>query len=157
MKSNDVDARYATAEMLLEIFPGLGRLIAVHMRETGEDDATLMQLSVLMRIKDRSITTSELAKMRRVSLQSASVLVQNLVERDLLRRSPDPNDRRKFLLEVTPEGAKRAQVVREQMRDLIADTLSGLTTDELEAAAIFLPGLRRVVTEQMASQTRPES
>ncbi len=157
MEPADINARYATAEMLLEIFPGLGRLIAVHMRETGEEDATLMQLGVLMRIKDRSVTTSELAKMRRVSLQSASVLVQNLVERGLLLRTPDPNDRRKFLLEVTPEGRERSQAVREQMVDLIAETLGGLTSEELEAAALFLAGLRRVVSEQMVSESVPES
>ncbi len=157
MSNSDSDERHVTAQMLLEVFPGLGRIIAVHMRETGEeDDATLMQMSVLMRLKEHPITTSELAKLRRVSLQSASVLVQNMVERGFLTRTPDADDRRKFLLEVTPEGLQRAQAIREQMIKLIAETLEGLTTEEFAAAAIFLSALRRVVAEQMTPDVVPD-
>ena len=62
-----------TAQALLEIFPGLGRLIAAWMRESGEEEATMMQIGVLMHFQGQPITTSELAKRRKVSLQSASV------------------------------------------------------------------------------------
>src|SRR5450432_3338010 len=95
---------YAAAKALLEIFPSMGRLISSWMRTSGEEEATMMQIGVLMHIQEQPITTSELAKRRKVSLQSASVLVQALVERGWLTRIPDPNDRRQSLLQVTPEG-----------------------------------------------------
>lgn len=140
---------YNTAQSLLEVLPGLGRLIASRMRETGEEEATVMQIGVLMHIKDQPITTSELAKRRKVSLQSASVLVQGLVERGWLTREADPNDRRRSLLQVTPEGLAQAQTTHEQVTQLIAGILHELSSEELAGAAVFLPGLRRVVNAHM--------
>ena len=145
------------AQALLEIFPGFGRLIALRMRASGEEDATLMQIGVLMYMKDQPLTTSDIAKWRRVSLQSASVLVQALVERGWLMRTPDPDDRRRILLAVTPEGLRRAKEVQSQVTEMIAQMLAGLSDEELEAAAVFLPGLRRVVSDQMIPEARASS
>jgi len=39
---------------------------------------------------------------------------------------------------------------------MVADVLSQLTSDELEAAGIFLPALRRVVASQMLPEAIPE-
>lgn len=138
-----------TARAMLEVFPNLGRLMHVRMRETGEEEATFMQMGVLARIQEGRMTTSDLAKMRKVSLQSASVLVQALVDRGWLTRTPDPNDRRQQLLEVTPEGAERARAVRDQMIGLIAAVVHDLTPEELQAASVFLPALHRVITTQL--------
>ena len=147
---------YATAQALLEILPGMGRLIASWMRSSGEEEATMMQIGVLMHLQGQPITASELAKRRKVSLQSASVLVQGLVERGWLTRIPDPNDRRQSLLEVTPEGLARAKVLQEKIATMVADILAELTPDELAAAAVFLPALRRVVVSQMLPDAVPE-
>ena len=147
---------YAAAKSLMEIFPGLGRLMAAWMRASGEEEATMMQIGVLMHLKDQPITTSELAKRRKVSMQSASVLVQGLVERGWLTRSPDPNDRRQSLLEVTPEGLARAKALQEQIATMVAQVLAQLTPDELAAASVFLPALRRVVASQMLPDLVPE-
>ncbi len=147
---------YVTAQALLEILPELGRLIAVRIRETGEEEATVMQIGVLLRIIDKPITTSELAKHRRVSLQAASVLVQALVDRGWLTRTPDPDDRRQSLLQVTPEGVLRAQAAQELVTKAIAEVLSELTPEELNAAGVFLPALRRLTKAQAQSDTAPE-
>ena len=147
---------YAAAKSLMEIFPSMGRLMASWMRASGEEDATMMQIGVLMHLKEQPITTSELAKRRKVSLQSASVLVQGLVERGWLTRVPDPNDRRQSLLEVTPEGSARAKALQEQIATKVADVLAELTPDELSAAGVFLPALRRVVASQMLPDLVPE-
>src|SRR3954463_15299063 len=100
---------YTAAKSLMEVFPGMGRLMAAWMRASGEEEATMMQIGVLMHLKEQPITTSELAKRRKVSMQSASVLVQGLVEKGWLTRIPDPNDRRQSLLQTTPEGLSRAK------------------------------------------------
>ncbi|MBI1256693.1 MAG: MarR family transcriptional regulator [Chloroflexi bacterium] len=156
METAQKQTPYKIAQMLLETLPSLGRLIAIHMRESGEEEATMMQIGVLMRIKDRSITTSELAKQRKVSLQSASVLVQNLVERGWVTREPDPNDRRQSLLQVTEEGLARAEAAQKQILELIADRLADFLPEELDAAAIFLPALQRVMISRFNSEPIPE-
>jgi DNA-binding MarR family transcriptional regulator len=156
MDTDQPQTPQAIAQMLLETLPRLGRLIAIRMRELGEDEATFMQLSVLMRLKEQRLTASELAKHRKVSLQSASVLVQNLVERGWVTRVPDPNDRRQSLLEVTPEGLERAEATQKLMRETIAESLEEFLPEELAAAAVFLPALQRVVTAHM-TESMPEA
>jgi DNA-binding MarR family transcriptional regulator len=140
---------YETAKALLESFPLIGRIMAVRMRESGEDEATFMQIRVLMHLREQPITASALAKLRKVSLQSASVLVQGLVERGWLVRIPDPNDRRQWILEVTPEGLQYAQAAEERLTTIVAEILGDLTPEELAGAAVFLPGLRRAFTAHM--------
>lgn len=142
--------------MFLELIPELGRLIATRMRESGEEDATMMQIGVLMRLKEHALTTSELAKHRKVSPQSASVLVQNLVERGWITRTPDPKDRRQSLLQLTPEGLARAAAAQAQLRLVITDTLGEFTPEELDAAMVFLPALRRVIAARTRLEPTPE-
>lgn len=125
--------------------------MTLRLRELGEEEATYMQVGVLMRIMEQPLTTSELAKQRKVSLQAASVLVQGLVDRGWLTREPDPNDRRQSLLQITPEGMARTHALREQMTHLVAEALGQLSPDELHAASIFLPALHHLVTAQMRS------
>ena len=147
---------YGTAKALLEILPGLGRLMSVYMRQSGEDEATFMQLRAIMHLREQPITASALAKLRKVSLQSASVLVQGLVERGWLVRIPDPNDRRQWILEVTPEGLQYAQAAEERLTRTVAEILDDLTPEELAGAAVFLPGLRRAFTAHMIPDTVSE-
>jgi DNA-binding MarR family transcriptional regulator len=140
---------YTLAEELLKLLPNLGRLLAVFMRESGEEETTLMQIGVLMRLQEQPITTSELAKSRRVSLQAASALIQGMVERGWVLREPDPNDRRQWLLQITPEGAERARTAREQVTRHLAGFLNDISPEEMAAAQIFLPAISRVLTQQI--------
>jgi DNA-binding MarR family transcriptional regulator len=143
---------YTLAEELLRLMPNMGRLMAVFMRESGEEETSLMQVAVLMRLQDHPLTNSELAKSRRVSPQAASTLIQNMVERGWVVRTPDPNDRRQVLLQITPEGAEHARAAREQVARYLAGFLNDLTEDEIAAAQTFLPALSRIVTQHTPSE-----
>ena len=144
------------AQELLKLMPTLGRLMAFYFREAGEEETTMMQVSVLFHIQKQPITASELAKKRRVSLQAASVLVRGLVERGWVVREPDPHDRRQYMLQLTPDGLDRAETTRRQIADCLARFLDNLTPEELVAAQVFLPGLQRVVREEMVLDTAEE-
>jgi DNA-binding MarR family transcriptional regulator len=148
---------YKLAEDLLKLMPSLGRLIALYIRETGEEETTMMQVSVLFQIQEGPMTASELAKKRRVSLQAASVLVRGLVERGWVVRTPDPHDGRQFLLQITSDGLERAETTRRQIAGYLAGVLDDLTLEEMAGAQVFLPGLRRVVQQQMALDTAEET
>jgi DNA-binding MarR family transcriptional regulator len=140
-----------TAEELLNVFPIFGRIMAPYVQSGEEAEATFMQVRALFFLLEKPITASELARKRRVSLQSASVLVQGLVERGWVTRIPNPQDRRQFLLEVTPEGLARAQAARDQIASHLAGFLEGLTEDEIAAAQVFLPALQRVLTSHLTT------
>ncbi len=138
---------YEAAEELISVFPVIGRLIASHMQDEAE--ATFMQVRALFFLLEKPITASDLARKRKVSLQSASVLVQALVERGWVKRVANPNDRRQFLLEVTPEGLARADAAKHQIASFMTGFMDGLTPEEMAAAQIFLPGLHRVLTQHV--------
>ncbi|MEO8606561.1 MAG: MarR family transcriptional regulator [Chloroflexota bacterium] len=141
----------ALSEALMRLLPNLGKQIAAHLRESGEEETTLMQMSVLHQINKQSITASELAKRRRVSLQSASVLVQSMAERGWIVRRRDSHDRRQFLLEITPEGAAKAEATRNEIISYLAEFLGDLSSEEIAAAQIFLPALSRILTQDTAT------
>ncbi|MBX3083746.1 MAG: MarR family transcriptional regulator [Anaerolineae bacterium] len=144
------------AEELLRLFPNMGRQVSAFLRDSGEEETTLMQIGVLHQIKNRSITASELAKQRRVSLQSASVLVQGMVERGLIVRVPDPTDRRQFLLQVTPEGFAKAEATRHQLVNYLTDLLGDLTAQEVGAAQLFLPALTRILAKHSTADPQQQ-
>src|SRR5579859_3912423 len=143
------------AQELLKLMPTLGRLMGHHMRETAGDDVTLMQVMALTKIQDRQLTTSELAKQRNVSLQSASVLVQSLVEHGWVVRLPDPTDRRQSLLQLTPEGLAHHKAATGRLINYLAAFLGALTDEQIEAAQVLLPALQDLFAHQkMTEDTR---
>ncbi len=138
---------HTVAEELLSIIPNLGRLIAQYVQCTGEEEATLVQVGTLFHLIEQPTTVSDLAKKRKVSLQSASVHVQSLVERGWVVRLPDSADRRRSLLEVTPQGLVSAQAAKCELTEHLAGVLDGLTPEEIAAAQVFIPALKRTISE----------
>ncbi len=59
-------------------------------------------------------------------------LLDGLAERGLLRRVPDPADRRNRIIGLTPEGRALLQACRRSIRAMEADLLAELTGDERE-------------------------
>ncbi|MEZ4669188.1 MAG: MarR family transcriptional regulator [Anaerolineae bacterium] len=144
------------AEELLHVMPNMRRLFALYMRETGEEETTMMQTMVLHQIIEHPITASELAKRRRVSLQAASALVQSMVEKGWLTREPSPTDRRQFILQITPEGIAKAETVKNQLTYYMERFLEGLTEEEVVAAQTFLPALSRILNSQDTCDVKEE-
>jgi DNA-binding MarR family transcriptional regulator len=146
---DDAGTAYTLAEELLELLPALGRIMFSHANMIKDGKTTFMQVRVLSFLIENRLTVSDLAKKRRVSLQSASTLVQGLVERGWVTRIPDPNDRRRSLLEVTPEGKAHARLAKEQSSRHLATSLDGLEPEEIAAGEVFLAALRRILREYM--------
>lgn len=140
---------HRAAEELLNFFNQFRRLMGPHMKSAEDNEATFMQVRALFFLLEKPITASELARKRHVSLQSASVLVQGWVEKGWVKRTPNPNDRRQFLLEVTPEGMAQANAAKQEIADKMANFLEGLTQEELAAAQILLPGLHRLMMKRL--------
>lgn len=150
------------AEEMLNLMPNLGRAMTWMINRSGDLETTMMQGRVLHLLMQQATRASDIAKKRGVSLQSASALVQGLVEKGWVVRTPDPNDRRQSLLEVTPEGIAVAESARQQMAGALARFLEGLSQDEIAAAQVFLPALQRVLIQHIApddvtEEPQPES
>ncbi len=118
----------------------LGQLIR---RLRAENRFPLSQVAVLGRL-DRcgAKSVSDLALAERVRPQSMAQTVADLETDGFVTRRPDPDDRRRALVELTDEGLTRLQADR-AARDgwlarSIADKLSPADQDTLESAVELL-------------------
>ena len=76
----------------------------------AEDDLTPSQTAVLIRIaKNGPASTSELAGAERVRPQSMATTLAGLDRHGLITRKPDPDDGRRQLITLTPQGRRRAE------------------------------------------------
>jgi DNA-binding MarR family transcriptional regulator len=139
----------ATRE-LLAVLPFLNRLMIAELRAEASDETTMPQFRVLAYLSEGPLTLSAIAQMRRVSLQSAGELVQTLIERGWIVRTPDPNDRRQALLNLTELGQAKYEHAQTRMLNRLMPLMSQLDEAEIAAVQIALPALRRVFSGEQS-------
>lgn len=78
----------------------------------GELSAPQMNMLLMIRVRE-AVSVTELAALLGVSPPSVSTMVDRLVERGLLTRTPSEKDRRKVVIRVSPEALKDIAQVEE--------------------------------------------
>jgi DNA-binding MarR family transcriptional regulator len=111
-----------------------------------EGELTLAESSALSRLeRGGPATSSDLARLDRISPQSMGVTVAALLERGLIERSRDPEDGRRIVLSITEAGRRMVHDKRGARTEQIASALrNGFSEDELgqlKAAAVLLERL----------------
>ncbi len=98
--------------------------------------------TVVIIARNGGLSLRELAARRRMDEPTACRVVNTLVRRRLVRRSPDPRDRRRSRLELTPTGQELATRLL-PIAETVANTVeSALSPGEREAV---VTGLRKVL------------
>ena len=103
----------------------------------------------------KELTVSQLARLLGVGNPTASILVQQLVERGLVTRTEHATDRRHTILSLSQKGAEIGAGRRIAREKQWQRWLSNLSNDELNALARGLSALTNVVkkeTEQLTQQ-----
>ena len=80
----------------------------------GELSAPQMNMLMMIRVRE-AVSVTELAALLGVSPPSVSTMVDRLVERGLLTRTPSEKDRRKVVIRVSPEALKDIAQVEEMV------------------------------------------
>jgi DNA-binding MarR family transcriptional regulator len=111
-----------------------------------QGELTLAESSTLSRLeRGGPATSSDLARLDRISPQSMGVTVAALLERGLIERSRDPEDGRRIVLSITEAGLRMVHDKRGARTEQIAAALrNGFSEDELgqlRAAAMLLERL----------------
>ena len=125
----------------------VGRMIR-KMRQAPLDgnELTLAESSALARLeRGGPATSSDLARVERISPQSMGVTVAALLERGLIERSRDPEDGRRIVLSITDVGRQTVHERRGARTEYIAAALrDGFTADELVQLAAAATLLERL-------------
>jgi DNA-binding MarR family transcriptional regulator len=96
------------------------RLVALVMDSRGDWKRSVVEVTglpfsrvrALWRLTDRCMTLAELADSMAVDAPAATVTVNDLERRALVRRTPHPTNRRAKLVQVTDEGLRIALIAR---------------------------------------------
>jgi DNA-binding MarR family transcriptional regulator len=110
-----------------------GALLAHELRETvgrlvrrlrAEGGPSVTRMAVLGRLdREGPASTSELAAAERMRPQSMAQTVHELEEAGLVSRRPDPGDRRRAFVELTPAGREELGAARARREGWLAQAL----------------------------------
>lgn len=116
------------------------------MAVTDGTDISPAQASVLTRIGRGEVSTaSALATAEHVRPQSMAVTLATLEHRGLIRRTPDPSDGRRQIIELTVAGNERLENVAQAREEWLATSLqSEFTEDERQLIIAAMALLERL-------------
>jgi len=128
---------------LSRIGRGITRIGDARLRPLGLATAQLPVLSMLRNGEKKS--QKDLATLAKVEQPTMAQLLARMERDGLIRREPDPEDRRSSLVSLTDTAIERLPQGRQVLRDGNADMTRGLSPDEVRT----LVGLLRRVLENV--------
>lgn len=117
--------------------------VAIFMEECADRDITPIQYAVLSVLAARpGIDQSTLAGLAVLDRSTLGDVVARLARRGLLRRTPDPQDRRSRVLTLTPAGNRLLPEIEAAVRRAQRRMLAPLSADERK---LFMALLAKLV------------
>lgn len=96
-------------------------------------DLSTPQYAILFHATVEGVPLSHICQEMVADNSNLTRLVDRLEARGLVRRAPDPRDRRVTLVQLTPEGKALIDELRPRHRDYIERRMSHLTPEQLDA------------------------
>ncbi|WP_114312545.1 MarR family winged helix-turn-helix transcriptional regulator [Thermus caldifontis] len=123
----------------------LMRLLLARAKETfAQEGLSLLQAEVLRLVKEGIQVPSRIAEHLEVLPSQVSHLLASMEEAGLLRRQPDPEDRRRVLLRLTPKGEAVQKRLQEAWLRAYGQHLARLSPEELNLFRDLLRKLTEV-------------
>lgn len=118
------------------------RATAIFMKHFGAHQLTPTQWTTLVRVQEQgSVSQNRLGRLTAMDPATIQGVVQRLIERGLIARTPDPKDGRRKRLAPTPAGKRAVTTLVSEAYKVSWDTLKPLTPSE---RALFLGLLSRL-------------
>ena len=148
MKTN-LDPERQAIDDFWEFFPPVWHVVRAHIHQEAVENfgITVVQFHILRRIRKGIDSVSKLADDRHTSRPAISRAVDVLVNKGLVIRRQNPADRRNVPLSLTEEGESLLEALFGNTRQWMAEKLSILSAEEMEAIQVAGDGLKRAFTE----------
>jgi DNA-binding MarR family transcriptional regulator len=141
------------AAAVMDTVPLVMRIIRAEMRSHRTPDLSVPQFRALLYVnRHAGASLSDVAEHLGLTLPSVSKLVDKLVARRLITRESAPEDRRRMILTLTPDGQAALQAAAQATQTRLANLLSTLSPDELTTIVEAMTMLHRVFLPDPASQ-----
>ncbi len=122
------------AHQILDFAPTVMRTVSSELRQSDHLLETV-HFRLLWLLERHSTTLSELAERHMVSLPTMSNSVTFLEERGWVARKRSSEDRRKVMIEITPQGREVLVQARQHMDEKVAQIIGGLSVQEQAKAS----------------------
>lgn len=133
------------AHELLDVAPLLMRILISRLRNNHGRDLIMPQFRVLVFLQNHpESSVSEVADFCGLHLPCMSRHIDVLVDRQLLTRNQDPNDRRRLQLSLTPEGLALLKQTHEEAQQGMAKRLESCSPQQRQAIIEAMNILRPV-------------
>jgi DNA-binding MarR family transcriptional regulator len=143
------------ADAILRIVPRLSRLMERELVRAGSS-LSVRQLRVLQRLHDGEQIAAEIARHSSVGPAAMQGVLDGLVDRGLVLRQRSSADRRKQLLQLTPEGAEALlagnQILSQALGVLVQDLKRSEQTQLAEGLDRLQSSVDRYVAANRASR-----
>jgi len=105
----------------------------------GKFQITPTQFTTLIKLQDMGeVSQNRLGRMAAMDPATTFGVISRLKKRDLIAQRTDPNDARRILLRLTPDGIKQTSEMRIAALQVTNDTLSPLSLEEQQALLTLL-------------------
>jgi DNA-binding MarR family transcriptional regulator len=134
-------------DVFWETYPPLWRMIQAHIREVAVEQFNISvdQFHILRLIRRGRNSVSELAKVRDISRPAVSQSVDLLVNRGLIFRTIDVQDRRHINLDLTTDGNALLDAIFNDTRQWMVEKFAKLNTGEIEALTISMDSFKKII------------
>jgi DNA-binding MarR family transcriptional regulator len=145
------------ATLLVEVVPLLMRVLRAEMRSRGAGLAVPQFRTLAFLNRHPGASLSDVAEHLGLTLASTSKKVDGLVTRQLVVRESSTDDRRRVTLDLSAEGRELFAAARQGTCESFADSLAGLSADDLVTVDRALRVLQATFApNDAAADTLPE-
>ncbi len=126
-----------------ELFMGIRSLFRLYdkMLKTvcTEHNLTIIEADVISFLQNNpeKDTAADIVELRMLSKGAVSKAVESLIQKSILERKPDREDRRKIHLKLMPQAGPVTESIDQVREEFLAAILEGFTQEELELHGKF--------------------
>lgn len=110
---------------------------------TVRQGSAVSQLKLMLEDTPEGVSLKSLAKRLQMTIPATSLLVDNMVSKGFMERTPNPNDRRAVCIRLTERGLSLFDDVYARFHDEIDRRAQILTRDELNAFSSIVEKMSR--------------
>jgi DNA-binding MarR family transcriptional regulator len=156
MIAQDLAQETDCARQTLALIPILRRWVTARVHSVGaEAGLSLRQYAALGGIRQGASSPGELARLWQVTPAVITGVIDRLERRQLVRREPDPDDRRRLRLALTDTGLAASTLVERALTEELAAQLAKASPLELAELGRALDLLQRTFVALEEQSPRP--
>lgn len=125
------------------------RCLAEACKKGSFDELSVAQLQAVKAVRrEKEVTISRIAEILDVSAPSASVMVDRLVEKKILIRERSLEDRRKVVVQISPEAVEEINLVETTILKTFEDIVRSIGTENSRKWIEILSRVKEVIEKK---------